>query len=153
VRPPSGWGRCAPKPANEVITDSGAAKPAIPVFPDPPNLNPNPNPENLSTKGKAKATSKPANENEVITDSAVVPRPSACEPYREAVDLGLRRGRNARAIWQDLVSEYRFASSYQSVQRFVRKWRGTQTPEARVVIVTAPDQEAQLDTFAYRRSL
>jgi hypothetical protein len=67
VRPPSGWGRCEPKPANEneVITDSGAAKPAIPVIPDPldPNVNPNPNPnpENLSNKGKAKATSKPAN--------------------------------------------------------------------------------------------
>ena len=38
-----------------------------------------------------------------------------------------------------------FASSYQSVQRFVRKRRGTQTPEARVVIVTAPGQEAQVD--------
>jgi transposase len=155
VRPPSGWGRCEPKPANEVITDSGAAKPAIPVIPDPhdpnpnvncnPNPNPNPNPENLSTKGKAKATSKPANENEVITDSAVVPSPSACEPYREAIDLGLSRGRNAMAIWQDLVSEYGFASSYQSVQRFVRKRRGTQTPEARVVIVTAAGQEAQVD--------
>ncbi len=147
VRPPSGWGRHAPKPANEVITDSGAAKPAIPLIPDPldpnPNVNPNPNPENLSTKGKAKATSKPA--NEVITDSVVVPGPSACEPYREAIDLGISRGRNARAIWQDLVSEYSFASSYQSVQRFVRKRRGTQTPEARVVIVTAPGQEAQVD--------
>src|ERR1019366_4868661 len=60
VRPPSAWGRRAPKPADEVITDSGAAKPAIPVIPDSPN--PNPNPENLSNKGKAKATSKPANE-------------------------------------------------------------------------------------------
>jgi transposase len=168
VRPPSGWGRRAAKPANEVITDSGAAKPAIPVIPDPPN----PNPENLSTKGKAKATSKPANEAipdpEVITDlkpsqrdevgalspetgrgHAASPQPSprasACEPYREAIDLGLSRGRNARAIWQDLVSEYGFASSYQSVQRFVRKRRGAQTPEARVVIVTAPGQEAQVD--------
>src|SRR5271166_2128524 len=149
VRPPSGWGRCKPKPANEVITDSGAAKPAIPVIPDPldPNVNPNPNPnpENLSTKGKTKATSKPANENEVITDSAVVTGPSACEPYREAIDLGLSLGRNAMAIWQDLVSEYGFASSYQSVQRFVRKRRGAQTPEARVVIVTAAGQEAQVD--------
>jgi transposase len=155
VRLPSGWGRRAPKPANEVITDSGAAKPAIPVIPDPldpnpnVNLNPNPNlnlnlnPENLSTKGKAKATSKPA--NEVITDSTVVTGPSACEAYREAIDLGLSRGRNAMAIWQDLVCEYGFASSYQSVQRFVRKRRGTQTPEARVVIVTAPGQEAQVD--------
>jgi transposase len=151
VRPPSGWGRCEPKPANEVITDSGAAKPAIPVLPDPLNpnancnLNPNPNPENPANKGRSKTTSKPANENEVITDSEVVPGPSACEPYREAIDLGLSRGRNARAIWQDLVSEYGFASSYQSVQRFVRKRRGTQTPEARVVIVTAAGQEAQVD--------
>jgi transposase len=151
VRLPSGWGRCEPKPANEVITDFGAAKPAIPVIPDAcspnpnPNDNPNPNPENLSTKGKAKATSKPANENEVITDSAVVTGPSACEPYREAIDLGLSRGRNAMAIWQDLVSEYGFASSYQSVQRFVRKRRGPQTPEARIVIVTAAGQEAQVD--------
>jgi transposase len=143
VRLPSGWGRCEPKPANEVITDSGAAKSAIPVIPDPLDRNCNPNAKNLSNKGKAKATSKPANENEVITDSAVVT--SACEPYREAIDLGLSRGRNAMAIWQDLVSEYGFASSYQSVQRFVRKRRGTQTPEARVVIVTAAGQEAQVD--------
>jgi len=172
VRSPSGWGRGAPKPANEVITDSGAAKPAIPVIRDPLNPNPNFNPENLSTKGKAKATSKPA--NEVITDPEVItdlnpsqrdeggallpetgrghaaspqpsPRASACEPYREAIELGLSRGRNARAIWQDLVCEYGFASSYQSVQRFVRKRRGAQVPEARVVIVTAPGQEAQVD--------
>jgi transposase len=168
VRPPSGWGRRAAKPANQVITDSGAAKPAIAVISD----SPNPNPENLSNKGKAKATSKPA--NEVITDSEVIadlnpsqrdevgalapetgrgqaaspqpsPRASACEPYREAIELGLSRGRNARAIWQDMVCEYGFASSYQSVQRFVRKRRGSQTPEARVVIVTAPGQEAQVD--------
>jgi transposase len=141
VRPPSGWGRCEPKPANEVITDFGAAKPAIPAIADACN----PNPENPSNKGKSKTTSKPANENEVITDSAVVSGHSACEPYREAIDLGISRGRNAMAIWQDLVSECGFASSYQSVQRFVRRRRGTQTPEARVVIVTASGQEAQVD--------
>ena len=124
-----------------MISDFGAAKPSITVIPDA--RNPNPNAENLSTKGKAKATSKPA--NEVITDSIVVTSPSACEPYREAIDLGIHRGRNARAIWQDLVSEHGFASSYQSVQRFVRKRRGTQKPEARVVIVTAAGQEAQVD--------
>ena len=167
VRPPGGWGRRAAKPANEVITDFGAAKPAIAGITDP-NCNPKTNPENLSTKGKAKATSKPA--NEVITDFEVItdpnpfqrdevgalpsehatspqrsPSASACTAYREAIELGLSRGRNAVAIWQDLVDEYGFASSYQSVQRFVRKLRGTQTPEARVVIVTAPGQEAQVD--------
>ena len=69
VRAPSGWGRREPKPANEVITDFGAGKPAIAVIPDP-NGNPKTNPENLSTKEKAKATAKPA--NEVITDSEVI---------------------------------------------------------------------------------
>jgi hypothetical protein len=44
VRPPSGWGRRAPKPANEVITDSGLEKPAV-------TGNPN-NPENPSNKGR-----------------------------------------------------------------------------------------------------
>ena len=61
----------------------------------------------------------------MITDSAVVTGPSACEPYREAINLGLSRGRNDMAIWQDLVSEYGFASSHQSVQRFLRERRGT----------------------------
>jgi transposase len=165
VRPPGGWGRRAAKPANEVITDFGAGKPAIAVVPNC-NGNPKTNPENLSTKGKEKPTSKPA--NEVITDPEVITdlnpsqpdevsalssapvaspqrSPSACDPYREAIELGLSRGRNAVAIYQDLVEEYGFTSSYQSVQRFVRKLRGTQTPEARVVIVTAPGQEAQVD--------
>src|ERR1039458_4766543 len=88
-------------------------------------------------RGWGRGGAKPGDENEVITDSAVVSGSSTCEPYREAIDLGVNRGRNAMAIWQDLVSEYGFASSYQSVQRFVRKRRGMQTPEARVVIVTA----------------
>ena len=186
VRPSGGWGRRAPKPANEVITDVGAGKPAIAVITDP-NGNPKTNPENLSTKGKSKATSKPA--NPVITDAEVItdsdrsqadevgalasppvaspqrsPRASACDPYREAIELGLSRGRNAVAIYQDLVDEYSFASSYLSVQRFVRKLRGAQAPEARVAIVTAPGQEAQVDygtepmvrdpeTHKYRRKL
>jgi transposase len=141
VRPPRGWGRRAPaKPANEVITDSTGAKPANGVITDP-------------------SPAKPA--NEVITDSGPAatsqagsewpnppgrsPRGSASEPYQEAIELGLSRGRNARAIWQDLVSEYGFTSSYQSVQRLVRKLRGSQVPQARAVIVTAPGEEAQVD--------
>lgn len=133
VRPPGGWGRRAAKPANEVITDFGAGKPAIALVPNC-NGNPKTNPKNPSTKEKAKPTSKPA--NEVITDSEVItdlnpsqpdevgalssapvaspqrsPSASACEPYREAIELGLSRGRNAVAIYQDLVDEYRFASS------------------------------------------
>jgi len=38
--------------------------------------------------------------------------PSTCEPYREQVELGLRLGRNAMAIWQDLVSDHGFAGGH-----------------------------------------
>jgi transposase len=129
------------------------AKPAIPGFAGPLNLNPNP--ENLSTKGKAKATSKPA--IQVITDfgvglsgkesenSRVVGSASTCEPYREIIELGLSRDRNARAIWQDLVSDYGFQGGYQSVRRFAYKLRGAQVPQARAVILTPPGEEGQVD--------
>ncbi len=58
---------------------------------------------------------------------------------------GLLRIRPSHRQLRRAVSEYGFASSYQSVQRFVRKLRGAQTPEARVVIVTAPGQDVQVD--------
>jgi len=61
------------------------------------------------------------------------------------IELGLARGRNAMAIWQDLVSQAGYASGYQSVKRFIRRLRGTQAPEAHPVIVTAPGEEAQVD--------
>jgi transposase len=73
------------------------------------------------------------------------PSASACEPYRELIELALTRGRNAVAIWQDLVSEAGFPSGYQSVRRFVGKLRGVQIPQAHPVIVTAPGEEAQVD--------
>jgi transposase len=106
-----------------------------------------------------RASAKPANEvttdfgaeSAVSTSSASQPRPgrspsaSACEPYRESIELELSRGRNAMAIWQDLVDGQGFAASYQSVKRFIRKLSGSPTPEARVVIQTAPGEEAQVD--------
>jgi hypothetical protein len=49
------------------------------------------------------------------------------------------------AIWQDLVSESGFNSSYQTVKRFVRKLGGNQQPQPRAVIHTAPGEEAQVD--------
>ena len=154
IWPPGRWRREGKaKPAIQVITGSEAAKPAIPEPGGPPNFNPNP--ENLSTKGKAKAISKPA--IAVITDFGVglseqklgnskgVGSASTCAPYREIIGLGLSRDRNARAIWQDLVSDHGFQGGYQSVRRFVYKLRGAQVPQARAVILTAPGEEGQVD--------
>src|SRR6266571_3034015 len=73
------------------------------------------------------------------------PRASACEPYRELIELALERGRNAMAIWQDLVDQHGFPARYASVRRFVIALRGQRTPEAHPVIVTAPGEEGQVD--------
>ncbi|MBV8068861.1 MAG: IS21 family transposase [Acidobacteriaceae bacterium] len=69
---------------------------------------------------------------------------STCEPYREFIELGLSRGRNVMAIWQERVDNHGFTASYQSVRRFVSKLRTT-TAEPRVIIETEPGDEAQVD--------
>src|SRR5579862_8209161 len=83
----------------------------------------------------------------VSTDSAPsrAPRASACEPYRERIEAAVRVGRNAMAIWQDLVDDIGFTARYASVRRFVRQLRRTAPPDARVVILTTPGEEAQVD--------
>ena len=73
------------------------------------------------------------------------PTASSCEPYREMIELALSRGRNAMAVWQDLVSDHSFAGSYQAVKRFVRKLRGVRWPEAAGIIQTGPGEEVQVD--------
>ena len=73
------------------------------------------------------------------------PTASACEPYRELIEPALARGRNAMAIWQDLVDDHGFPGRYASVRRFVAKLRGQRPPAAHPVIVTAPGEEGQVD--------
>ena len=117
-----------------VSTDSGGAKPAIS--------------DALSPDARE---AKAATRTEVSTDSGPMPRParapsaSACEPYRELIAEALGRGRNAMAIWQDLVDDHGFTARYASVRRFVVTLRGTSSPEAHVVITTAPGEEGQVD--------
>jgi transposase len=141
LRPPGNWGRAAPaKPAIEVITDSGGGKP-FPAGDDDP------------------ACAKPANvvttdfgaELAVGAPTTAEPKPgrspsaSACAPYLDTIEAGLSRGRNAMAIWQDLVDICGFNAGYQSVRRFVRNLQGVPSPEACAVIETAAGEEAQVD--------
>jgi transposase len=126
------------------------AKPAI----SPPRVSTDPDPAKPAISEEVSTDSdgaKPATRAEVSTDSASIPRPgrapsaSACEPYRELIIEALRRGRNAMAVWQDLVDDHGFTARYASVRRFVLTLRGAAVPEARVVITTAPGEEAQVD--------
>jgi len=128
VRPPGVWGRRPPaKPANEngVTTGSDAAKPAN---------------ESAVTTGFGVELSDLEHE-----PPQPVPSISLCEPFRDAIELGLSQGRNAMGIWQDLVSESGFNGGYQTVKRFVRKLRGNQPPQPRAVIITAAGEESQVD--------
>ncbi len=110
--------------------------------------------ERVSTDAIPSAPSKPATTEGVSTDCAArhwppeatrSPAASACEPYREVIEDAIGRGRNAVAVYQDLVDDHGFTAGYASVRRFVAKLRGSKRPEARVVIETPPGQEAQVD--------
>ncbi len=115
--------RPPPKPASRVSTD--LANPASEVSTDPGPLPP----------GLPAWPPSPSR----------APTASACEPYRELIELAVGRGRNAMAIWQDLVDQHGFPARYASVRRFVVKLRGQRAPEAHPIIVTAPGEEGQVD--------
>jgi hypothetical protein len=56
------------------------------------------------------------------------PAASACEPYREVIEAAVARGRDAMAIWRDLVDDHGFPAQYASVRRFVISPRGCGRP-------------------------
>jgi transposase len=134
VRYPGAWGRRPPdtksKPANGVIPDSASLA------------------EPIDAAVADGAESKPA--NEVISDFGGHPprqtaTASASEPYRDLIEQALARGRNAKAIWQDLFDDHGFTGGYQSVKRFIQKLHGASTKQPCAVIFTNPGEEAQVD--------
>ena len=69
---------------------------------------------------------------------------SACEPPREWIEAQIRLGRNATAIYQDLVDHHSFTSRYNSVKRFCRSLRRTE-PAQFDRLEFLPGEEAQVD--------
>jgi len=106
-----------------------------------------PNPATTPAVSTDPGLSNPATTAPVSTDSppSRAPSASACAPYREVIAEALRRGRNAMAIYQDLVDDHGFQARYASVRRFVVALRGTGPVEAHVIITTAPGEEGQVD--------
>ena len=89
----------------------------------------------------AGSVAKPA---KTFPGAAPQPRFSAAR-YRATITEKLDAGLSQQRIWQDLVEEYGYAASYESVKRFVR----TIAPTRRAVGVfhCAPGAEAQVDFF------
>ena len=89
------------------------AKPAIEVSTDPgPKNRPIPKPDAERQPGRS-------------------PSASACEPYREFIELSWRKAATPWPSGKTLVDGHGFTGRYASVKRFVRKLRGSPTPEAR----------------------
>lgn len=70
--------------------------------------------------------------------------PPLCEPHRAFIEAQLRLGRNATAIYQDLVDAHGFAGRYNSVKRFVARIR-VREPEQFDRLSFLPGEEMQVD--------
>lgn len=110
-----GRGRPPARPANPAIS------PGVPT---------DSSPATAAGEGTAAAAPVPAQQ------PSRAPQASACEPYRELIVEALSRGRNATAIWQDLVDDHGFPAGYTSVRRFVATVRQQPAVTARAVITT-----------------
>jgi transposase len=70
---------------------------------------------------------------------------SVAAVYRTEIQEGMDAGLTAQRIYQDLVLEYSYGHSYESVKRFVRKLAPKR--EAVGVMHSAPGEEGQVDFF------
>jgi len=94
-------------------------------------------------RGDPKAAKVPAGP---VAKPARVPTgsASACERYREIIEVAVTKGLSAQRIWQDLQEDYGFSHSYCSVKRFVRTLK-RRHPEVADVMEHPPGAEAQVD--------
>ena len=69
---------------------------------------------------------------------------SACEDHRSWIEAQVRLGRNAMAIYQELVDQHGFTHAYNSVKRFCQRLRQRE-PEQFDRLEFLPGEEAQVD--------
>ena len=115
----------ATQPAKRTRTKAAASTPAA-----TPTPTPTPVPSPISPPTPAQAPPQPGT--------------SKCEPHRTFIDAQLRLGRNAMAIYQDLVDQHGFEAAYNSVKRFCAKLRH-KAPEQFDRLAFAPGEEMQVD--------
>ena len=79
-----------------------------------------------------------------IEDRTVNQAKSACMEHKAWIEEQIRLGRNAMAIYQDLVERFAFEHRYNSVKRFVRRLR-KKDPKRYDRLEFLPGEEAQVD--------
>jgi transposase len=122
------------------------SKPAIPPAGSEPVEGPNPTivpPGPEVTSAPSQPPAEPP--NPAISPAGSKPgRVSRCEPFETFIQAGLDRGLSAQRIYQDLVSEQKFAGGYDSVKRFVRQLAQVNPLPFRRM-ESEPGHEAQVD--------
>jgi len=74
-----------------------------------------------------------------------LPRRSTAAPYHDSILEKLGQGLTLQRIWQDLVEEYGYGGSYESIKRYARK---LDRPRRAVgVYHSEPGEEGQIDFF------
>jgi transposase len=117
---------------NIPITGSMSKSPGVATWPeDSSSQNPPPRPP---------ASKWSADEKESMPAHAR----SACEEHRSWIEEQVRLGRNAVAIYQDLVERFAFENKYNSVKRFCRALR-RKNPIQYDRLEFPPGEEAQVD--------
>ena len=80
----------------------------------------------------------------MVSKAAAGSSRSRCEAHRPFVEAEVTKGRNAVAIYQDLVEHHGYIGAYNAVKRFVRSL-STDSIKVSCRFETAPGQEAQVD--------
>lgn len=140
--------RAEAKPASLPNPDTDSAEPASQSEnpdTDAPGAKAASRPENRDTDAAANRASRGDNPETGSRRRQSGPA-SICEPYREIIEEGVRRGRNGMGIYQDLVSDHGFRGAYSAVRRYLWWAKGAaQGREPHPVITTQPGEEAQVD--------
>lgn len=75
------------------------------------------------------------------------PKASLINPYKEYIGIQAAKGLSAKRIYQDMVKEFEYINSYDTVKRYVATLKNS-TPKAYMVLNSLPGEEAQVD-FGY----
>ena len=102
----------------------------------------------VATGSCGRESGLPQDQNPPPRPPAAMPQPtiarSACEGHRDWIEQQVDLGRNAQAIYQDLVERFDFTHRYNSVKRFVRTLRA-RDPERFDILEAFAGEEAQVD--------
>ena len=99
-------------------------------------------PEGVATGFLTPLPAQPA----VVIKEVSIPKKarSHCEPHHDWIVGEVKKGRNAMAIYQDLVDRFGFTHRYNSVKRYVRGLKKTE-PEQYDRLEFLPGEESQVD--------